>query len=197
MVAEGMARLMSGHYELLEVVSDGNALLESALANAPDVIVTDVSMPGCSGIEAMRRLAAAGCRIPVIFVTVHAEPAMVREAIEAGARGYVLKAAAGEELLRAMDEVVHGRAYVSSELWPWVSGQEKIPRLTPMQRRVLHMVASGLRSREIAAAFDISIRTVDSHRYSIMQALGVTSSMSLVREAERLGLLCGNGKECL
>lgn len=197
MVAEGIAGLVSGRYELLDIVSDGPALVEMAIAKAPDLIVTDVSLPGCSGIEAVRRLGDAGCDIPAIFLTVHAEPALVRAAIEVGARGYVLKAEAGEELLKAMDEVLHGRVYVSSELWPWSSGQAKIPRLTPMQLRVLRMVAAGLRSREIAAALGISIRTVDSHRYSIMQALGVTSSVSLIREAERLGLLLDEGKGCL
>ena len=197
MVAEGIAGLVSGGYELLDIAADGPGLVESAIAKAPDLIVTDVSLPGCSGIEAVRRLGDAGCDIPAIFLTVHAEPALVRAAFEAGARGYVLKAEAGEELLRAMDEVMHGRVYVTAELWPWASGQEKIPRLTPMQRRVLRMVAAGLRSREIATELSISIRTVDSHRYSIMQALDVSSSVSLVREVERLGLLLEEGKECV
>lgn len=189
MVAEGIANLVAKEYDLLEVVSDGDALFESAVRNKPDMILTDVSMPGCDGIEAVRRLFAAGYQIPVTFMTVHNEPAMVREAIQSGARGYVLKAAAGEELLKAMHEVCNGHIYVSPELWPYISGQRKVPTLTNMQKKVLGLISSGMRSREIAAKLSLSVRTVDSHRYSIMRNLGVTSSVALIREAERLGLI--------
>ena len=130
-----------------------------------------------------------GHEIPVIFMTVHNEPATVREAIQSGARGYVLKAAAGEELLKAMHEVCNGRVYVSPELWPYISGQRQLPSLTNMQKRVLGLLSSGMRSREIATRLCVSVRTVDSHRYAIMRTLGVTSSVALIREAERLGLI--------
>lgn len=189
MVAEGIANLLSQDYDLLDVVGDGQALLESATRHQPDVIVTDVSMPKMGGIEALKRLMSAGCEIPVIFMTVHDEPATVREALQSGARGYVLKAAAGEELLKAMQEVCSGRVYVSPELWPYISGQRQLPSLTKMQTRVLGFVSSGMRSREIADRLSVSVRTVDSHRYAIMRTLGVTSSVALIREAERLGLI--------
>src|SRR5690606_28965344 len=78
MVAEGIAGLVAEKCELLEIVSDGHALFERAVEHAPDLIITDVSMPGCSGITAVRNLNSAGYRIPVIFMTVHTEPAMVR-----------------------------------------------------------------------------------------------------------------------
>lgn len=189
MVAEGIANLVSRDYDLLDVVGDGEALLESAIRNRPDVIVTDVSMPRLGGIEAIKRLVAAGHDIPVIFMTVHNEPATVRQAIQSGARGYVLKAAAGDELLRAMEEVCSGRIYVSPELWPYISGQRQLPSLTNMQMKVLGLLSSGLRSKEIASSLSVSVRTVDSHRYAIMRTLGVTSSVALIREAERLGLI--------
>lgn len=189
MVAEGIANLVSRDYALLEVVSDGEALFESAVEHHPDVIVTDVSMPKMGGIEAVKRLMSVGHEIPVIFMTVHNEPATVREAIQSGARGYVLKAAAGEELLKAMHEVCSGRVYVSPELWPYISGQRQLPSLTNMQKRVLGLLSSGMRSREIATRLCVSVRTVDSHRYAIMRTLGVTSSVALIREAERLGLI--------
>lgn len=189
MVAEGIANLVSRDYDLLEIVSDGEALFESAVKNLPDIILTDVSMPICDGIEAIKRLVSAGYRMPVIFMTVHNEPALVREAIESGARGYVLKAAAGDELLKAMHEVCNDHIYISPELWPYISGQQKVPSLTNMQTKVLGLLSSGMRSREIAGRLCVSVRTVDSHRYSIMRALGVTSSLTLIREAERLGLI--------
>ena len=189
MVAESIANLVSGDYDLLEVVSDGEALFESAVLHQPDLILTDVSMPGCDGIEAVKRLVAAGYEIPVIFMSVHNEPAMAHEAVQSGARGYVLKAAAGEELLKAMHEVCSGRVYVSPELWPYISGQRRLPSLTNMQKRVLGLLSAGMRSREIASTLSVSVRTVDSHRYSIMRALHVNSSVALIREAERLGLI--------
>lgn len=189
MVAEAIANLLSANYELLDIVPNGNALVESAIKNRPDVILTDASMPVCSGIDAIKKLYADGYRIPAIFMTVHDEPIMVREALQTGARGYILKAAAAEELLKALSEVIDGHIYVSPELWPYVSGQEKVPRLTNMQQKVLEMLYSGLRSREIAEKLSLSARTVDSHRYAIMRVLNVNSSVSLIREAERLGLI--------
>jgi len=189
MVAEGIANLISKDYDLLDVESDGEALFESAVKNQPDIIVTDVSMPKMGGIEAVKRLVSAGYDIPVIFMTVHNEPATVREAIQSGARGYVLKAGAGEELLKAMQEVCCGRVYVSPELWPYISGQRQLPSLTNMQRRVLGLLSSGMRSREIATKLCVSVRTIDSHRYAIMRTFGVTGSVALIREAERLGLI--------
>lgn len=189
MVAEGIANLVSNAYDLLDVVSNGEALFESAVRHQPDVILTDISMPDCDGIEAVKRLFTAGYDIPVIFMTVHNEPAMVREAIQSGARGYLLKAAAGEELMKAMHEVCNGRVYFSPELWPYISGQRRLPTLTNMQKRVLGLLSKGMRSREIASQLCVSVRTVDSHRYSIMRALGVSSSVALIREAERLGLI--------
>lgn len=189
MVAEGIANLVSRDYDLLDVVSDGESLIESAVQHQPDLILTDVSMPKVGGIEAVKRLMAAGHEIPVIFMTVHNEPATVREAIQSGARGYVLKDAAGKELLKAMEEVCNGRVYVSPELWPYISGQRQVPSLTNMQKRVLGFLSSGMKSREIASQLCVSVRTVDSHRYSIMRTLGVTNSVAMIREAERLGLI--------
>jgi len=189
MVAEGIANLISKDYDLLDVVSDGEALIESAMKHQPDVIVTDISMPKMGGIEAIKCLLSAGHEIPAIFMTVHNEPATVREAIQSGARGYVLKFAAGEELLKAIQEVCSGCVYVSPELWPYISGQRQLPSLTNMQKRVLGFLSSGMRSREIAGKLCVSVRTVDSHRYAIMRALDVTSSLALIREAERLGFI--------
>ena len=91
--------------------------------------------------------------------------------------------------VKAMQEVCSGRVYVSPELWPYISGQRQLPSLTNMQKRVLGLLSSGMRSREIASKLCVSVRTVDSHRYAIMRTLGVTSSVALIREAERLGLI--------
>lgn len=189
MVAEGISHLLSGGYDLLGVVHDGRTLLARLEEERPDIVLSDVSMPDMSGIEAMKAANAKGLQSAFIFMTIHREPALVREAMELGARGYVLKASAGEELLRALKDVMEGRIYVSSELWPAIVGKSSTPVLTAKQNRVLSLLSQGLRSKEIADRLHMSVRTVDSHRYTIMKALNVHSSVALIREAERLGLV--------
>lgn len=119
----------------------------------------------------------------------HAEPAMVENALDAGVRGYVLKDAAGEDLLRAIKEVLQGGVYISSTLLPSVLGKSRIPAMTDRQRKVLLMLASGMRSREIAEELKLSVRTVEAHTQSLMQAFEVQNSIELVRPAERLGIV--------
>lgn len=188
-VAEGVARLLAADYELLAILTDGNALVDATLEERPDIVVADIAMPGLSGIEALRQLQAAGSIVPVVFLTMHNEPAMVEEALDVGARGYVLKAAAGEELLQAMREVLAGRAYVSPALWRNAIGRSAVPSLTVRQKTVLGLLAEGLRSREIAERLGLSVRTVEAHRHALMQAMSARNSIELVREATRLGLV--------
>jgi DNA-binding NarL/FixJ family response regulator len=188
-VAEGVARLLAPDYDLLAILSDGNGLVDATLEECPDIVVADIAMPDMSGIEALRQLRQAGSMAPMVFLTMHNEPAMVEEALDAGARGYVLKAAAGEELLQAMREVLAGGAYVSPALWQSVIGRSSLPTLTARQKTVLGLLAEGLRSREIAARLGLSVRTVEAHRHALMQAMSARNSIELVREAARLGLI--------
>lgn len=188
-VAEGVARLLAADYELLAILTDGNALVDATLEERPDIVVADIAMPGMSGIEALRQLHAAGSVVPVVFLTMHNEPAMVEEALDVGARGYVLKAAAGEELLQAMREVLAGRAYISPALWQNAIRRSAVPSLTARQKTVLGLLAEGLRSREIAERLGLSVRTVEAHRHALMQAMSARNSIELVREATRLGLV--------
>lgn len=188
-VAEGIARLLAENYELLAILADGAGLVDATLEERPDIVVADIAMPDMSGIEALRQLRAAGSLVPVVFLTMHNEPVMVEEALDAGARGYVLKAAAGEELLKAMREVLAGGAYVSPSLMGNLVRRSSTPALTARQRSVLELLAEGLRSREIAERLGLSVRTVEAHRHALMQALGARNSIELVREATRLGLI--------
>jgi len=189
MVAEGIAGLVRSRFDVLGVAGDGPALLEAALRERPDLILADIGMPGLGGIEVLRRLQAAGARIPIIFLTMHAEPAMVEEALDAGARGYILKSAAGDELLRAIDGVLDGGTYISPALLRRVLDRSAIPTLTARQRMVLGLLASGLRSREIAEQLDISVRTVEVHRQALLQALDARNSVELIRKAAQLGFV--------
>ncbi|MCG2841603.1 response regulator transcription factor [Sandaracinobacter sp. RS1-74] len=189
MVAEAIARILKGEYEVVEIVTTGQQLIRTASAGPTDIILSDISMPDMSGVEALKALRAAGVGAPVIFLTMHAEPGVVDAALKAGANGYVLKSSAADELLRAMAEVRRGGLFVSPSLLGHVLGRTEVPRLTARQQEVLDLLATGLRSKEIAYRLDLSVRTVEAHRQILMQILSVRNSIELVRKAEELGLV--------
>jgi DNA-binding NarL/FixJ family response regulator len=192
-VAEGLATLLKDHFDLLETVGDGSALIDAARKLRPDVIVTDIAMPVLSGLEALRRLKAMRSEAKVIFLTMHADAQLATEAFRAGASGYVLKQSAGEELIAAIQEVLKGRTYLTPLITKNVIANltESTPptvKLTPRQREVLRLIADGRRMKEIGAILELSTRTVESHKYEMMRALGVQSTAELVRYAIQIGL---------
>lgn len=190
-VAQGIERLLLECFESVELVSSGEELIESVRREPPDVVVTDISMAGLSGIDAMRSLRHEGCMTPFVFLTMHADSMMAAEAVKAGASGYILKSSAGEELVRAIREVVAGRTYVTPTLAvnAIISSERQHYSLTDKQQRILQFVAQGLRSKQIAYELGVSVRTVESHKYAIMQELGVHGTVELVRKAEQEGLI--------
>ena len=194
-VAEGLATLLEGHFDLVGTVGNGSQLLEAARELRPDVIVADMAMPVLSGLEALRQLKAERIDAKVIFLTMHADAQLATEALRAGASGYVLKHSAGEELIRAIQEVLEGRVYLTPLLTKDVITTLTEPttqpavQLTPRQREVLRLIAEGRRMKEIAATLQLSTRTVETHKYQMMRALGVDSTAALVRYAIQLGLV--------
>ena len=192
-VAEGLATLLKDHFDLLETVGDGSALIDAARKLRPDVIVTDIAMPVLSGLEALRPLKAMRSEAKVIFLTMHADAQLATEAFRAGASGYVLKQSAGEELIAAIQEVLKGRTYLTPLITKNVIANltESTPptvKLTPRQREVLRLIADGRRMKDIGAILELSTRTVESHKYEMMRALGVQSTAELVRYAIQIGL---------
>lgn len=188
-VAEGLARLLGERYDLVGAARDGLELVELARRLRPDVVVSDIAMPGLSGLEALRRLRKEGVPARFVFLTMHADPQLADEALRAGASGFVLKHCAGEELLGAIDDVVRGAIYAT----PRVSREDEgaPPRLTPRQRQVLRLVADGKPMKEIAAILGVSLRTVETHKYEMMRVLRVQSNAELVRWAVRHGVTEG------
>jgi DNA-binding NarL/FixJ family response regulator len=188
MVADGLARLIGDVADLVGLVNDGLRLVEEARRLRPDIVVTDVSMPGMSGIDAMRQLKAEGSTAQFIFMTVHAEAVLAAEAMRSGAAAYVLKQAASDELLDAIRAVMGGRTYltplITRELLQVSSAAGAVEReLTPRQREVLRLLAQGKRMKEIAAELGLSIRTVEDHKFHLMQVLGLESTADLIRFA--------------
>lgn len=198
-VADGLASLLRDRFDLVGVVADGNALVESAMRLCPDVIVADITMPGISGLEAARRLAVQGCASRIVFLTMHSDPQLVAEAFRAGGSAYVLKQSAGDELLTAISEVMKGHAYltplITRDVMHALIARQPAPRdaqsarLTARQLDVLRLIARGRRLKEIAAELGLSARTVESHKYDMMQTLGISTTAELVHYAIRSGVM--------
>jgi DNA-binding NarL/FixJ family response regulator len=197
-VAEGLRSLLEDEFVFVGVVSDGRALLDAARKLEPDVIVADISMPLLNGLDAARQLKRDGSAAKIIFLTMHAEAQLAAEAFRAGASGYLLKSSAGEELITAIHEVVKGRAYVTplitKDVLNFLMGAGRQPdhpsiKLTPRQREVLQLVAEGRTMKEIASVLNISTRTVESHKYEMMEAIGVQTNAELVQYAIKIGLV--------
>jgi len=194
-VAEGLRGLLEPEFELAEIVEDGRALLEAHDRIHPDVVVADVSMPLLNGIEAVRQLRQAGSRAKFVFLTMHPDVSYATEALEAGASGYVLKHSAPDELVNAVREALAGRTYIT----PRVAGavlealrkgeSSSEVRLTSRQTEVLQLVAEGKSAKEVAAILNLSPRTVESHKYAIMEELGVKTTAELVQYAVKKGLV--------
>lgn len=193
-VAEGLRSLLEPEFELVGIVADGRSLIEAHDRLLPDVVVADVGMPLLNGIQAMRKLIEAGSKAKFVFLTMHPDAAYAAEALESGASGYVLKHSAPDELVTAVRVALRGETFITPRIAAEVlssmrSGTAPV-RLTSRQSEVLQLLAEGRSAKEVAAALDLSARTVESHKYAIMEALGVKTSAELVREAVKRGLVC-------
>jgi len=194
MFAQGLASLLEDEFDLVGMVADGFALLEQTNLLNPDVIIVDISMPGLNGLEAIRRLQQEGSSAKVVVLTMHADQRLVSEALRCGAKGYVLKQSAGEDLIFAIREVMESRRYmtpaIESEWQTTTTGaiEPKHFNLTPRQREVLKLLSRGHTMKEIATNLGISARTAESHKYEMMQGLGIESTAELIQYGIKLGI---------
>jgi DNA-binding NarL/FixJ family response regulator len=189
-VTDGLARILTAaHFDVVGAVRDGQPLLDAAARLRPDLIITDLSMPGLSGLDALARLRAAHVQSRVIVLTMHHDADLATDAIRSGASGFLLKEASGDELLTAVRHALDGKVYISpavtQEIMERMAGPAKAkePQVTPRQRDILRLIVKGQRMKEIAATLGLSTRTVEGHKYQMMEALGVTSTAELVRYA--------------
>jgi DNA-binding NarL/FixJ family response regulator len=192
LVADALNELLAEHCEMVGTVLDGASLLSAALERRPDLIIADLSMPGLSGVEAVGHLRRSGVMAKIIIVSMYGDPRVARQAITAGASAFVAKQGAGEELLTAIRIVLQGGTYISphiAERMATVGATEPpLATLTPRQREVLQLIAKGHTAKEIAAELSLSPRTVETHKYEIMRALGLRKTADLVRYAQSIGL---------
>ncbi len=200
LVLEGLSRLLANEFEISGTARDGLVLLAEAERIQPDVVVLDIGMPGMNGIEAARRLSKSVPSAKIVFVTQHLDPAYIHAAFAAGAMGYVAKQSASTELVNAVHNALQDRYYVTplagekavqfTALHPKVNPMEMFgAELTPRQREVLQLVAEGKSSKEISAALSISVKTVEFHRNSLMDELGVHTIAELTRYAMLRGII--------
>ncbi|MBI3932749.1 MAG: response regulator transcription factor [Acidobacteria bacterium] len=183
----------------IEVVGEagtGREAVEKVKRLRPDVVLMDIEMPELSGIEATRRIAQAKVRSRVLVLTLYDDEEIVAQCLEAGAAGYVLKDAPSSELLRAVEAVAKGQRYLTPKVLTQMvehpskgRGRTRYDLLSGREREVLRLLAEGLTGKEIAARLDLSVKTVDAHKYNLMQKLDLHDRASLVKYALRRKLI--------
>ena len=201
-VREGLTMLLEGErdMEVVGAVADGVEVVEEARRLDPDVVLLDLSMPRCNGIDALPRLRRAAPRARILVLSMHGEPSFVRPVLEAGGHGYIEKNAHPSRLIEAIHQVFSGKTCVhvrgAAEPAPLVPTPPAADSsmLSQRERQVLERVALGFTSREIGEALGLSKKTVDSYRSRIAQKLDLRSRAQLVRAAAEMGLLSLEGR---
>jgi DNA-binding NarL/FixJ family response regulator len=195
MFAETLRGYLEKTFRVIGVVSDGRALVAEALRLRPDVIVADVTMPFLNGLDAARRIRVQAPNIKFIFLTMHEDPNLAAAALELGPIGFVLKHSTGQELLKAVDHVLHLKSYVTPRLRAedWfatkIRARQFSKEMTPRQKDVVKLYAEGHSMKEIAAVLGLSEKTVEFHKHHIQGSFNLRSNADLVLFAVKQGLV--------
>lgn len=192
LVRKGFRRMLDDDPSIAVVgeASEGNEAVRLALELRPQVIVMDCALPGISGIDATRRILAKSPTTKVLMLSMHSEDTLIRQALEAGARGYILKNAVDLDLVNAIKRAAEGHLVLDPQLTkPEALKGERDFGLTPRELEVLRHIVAGKSNKEIAAELKLSANTVAVHRANIMDALGIHKTAELVVYAIRNGLV--------
>ena len=192
-VRAGLVRIVeeSGDIEVVAEACDGHEALHLALKSQPDVAVIDISMPGLDGLEVAAQLLTSYAALPIIILTMHEEEQYVIRAVEVGVMEYVTKRSAPEQLVSAIRKVYGGARYLSEEaiemlalrLAKGVAGKSRLDSLSTRELQVLRQLALGHTNREIAEAYHISVKTVDTYRFRLLKKLNLRNNAELSRFA--------------
>jgi len=199
LILAGLRKLVEAECEVVGTVEDGRALVAAARKLRPDLILLDISMPLLNGLDAARQLQALAPECKLIFLTMHASPTYATEAFQAGASGYLLKRSAVSELSLAIKSVLQGQHYLTPSLTKDVlavalkpstgeRGKTVSTSLTSRQREVLQLVSEGRGTKEIATILTVSVKTVEFHKFRIMQQLDLHTTADLTKYAVTHGI---------
>lgn len=192
-VRAGLCRIVeeSGDMEVIAEAADGMEAIQQAHKTSPDVAVIDISMPGLDGLEVTAQLRSYYPKLPILILTMHEEEQYAVRAIEAGAMGYITKQSAPEQLVKAIRKVYAGYRYLTDAVAESLAfrvargAQDKslLDSLSTRELQVLRRLAMGHTNREIASAYNISIKTVDTYRYRLLKKLNLRNNAELSRFA--------------
>jgi DNA-binding NarL/FixJ family response regulator len=194
---DGVQRLLEAHSDIkvVAMVSDGGEAVAKAVQLQPDVVVMDITMPGLSGIDATRAMIQKLPNVGVVMLSMHSTVELVRQALLAGARGYLLKESAGREVEKAVRAAAAGRRFLGAGIadkiaaeFPYEAKRSDIDYLTPREREVLRLVVEGRSSAEAAVILGLSPRSVETYRARLMDKLKIEDLPSLVKFAIRHGI---------
>ncbi len=196
LIRQGLKSLLEGQgFQVVGEASDGHEALRAAEKTHPDVAILDIRMPILNGVDATREMKKSSPNTKIIILTQHDENQYVTEALQAGAKGYVLKSQGAEDLVHAIREVCRGAVYLSPSISHTVvgaylsKGTVSSDALSGRERQVLQLVGEGRSTKDIALQLGISVKTAESHRARLMKKLDIHETASLVRYAIRRGLI--------
>jgi DNA-binding NarL/FixJ family response regulator len=198
MFAETLSAYLDKVFTVIGVVADGRAMLKEAIRLRPDVVVTDVAMPALNGLDAAQRIREHVPKVKFVFLTMLDDANLAAAALELGSVAFLLKSSCGLELLRAIEEILHDRSYLTPKLRAedWVAAKARARQfsreLTERQRDFVQLFAEGRSLKEIAAVLKVSEKTIEFHKRHIMDAFNLKSNADLVLFALKRNLVSVN-----
>ena len=200
LVRHGLRKVLEERpeWEVVSEVGEGREAVREAIAHKPDVAILDVAMPLLNGIDAAQQIVRRAPETRILMLSMHADEAYVLRAVQAGATGYMVKDAAGKELLTAIESVAAGRPYFSPAIERLLQDDRRTPSsgfadrydtLSAREREVFQLIAEAKSNKDVAVLLGISPATVETHRARILQKLDVHSIAEVVRYAARLGII--------
>jgi len=198
MFAEVLSVYLEKTFTVIGSVVDGRAMLQEAIRLKPDVIVADVAMPLLNGLDAALRIREQAPHVKFVFLTMLDDPNLAAAALELGPVAFLLKSSCGLELLKAIEQILHGRPYVTPKLKAedWVAAKARARQcskdLTKRQRDVVQLFAEGRPMKEIASILNLSEKTVEFHKHHVMEAFNIKCNADLVLFGLKRGLIAVN-----
>ena len=196
--AEALRAYLEKTFDVIGLVADGRAMLQESIRLSPDVIVADVSMPLLNGLDAARRIRETKPKVKFVFLTMLDDLNLAAAALELGPVAFVLKRSGGLELLKAIEQVLHGRPYLTPMLkvGDWVAAKARVRQfardLTNRQRDIVQLFAEGRPMKEIAGILSLSEKTVEFHKHHIMETFNLRNNADLVLFGLKHGLIAVN-----